>query len=268
MKAVIAIAGCKNSGKSSLCRYLTYLIARVDGLIVGDRLAGSFDNRMLAQVPKDASQKVYITDNGRNYNEARLKRDPNVETLSFAGPIKEFCVNVLNLEYNSIYGSDDEKNSVTQYAWENMPEHIKSAYNSEKSGSMTSREIMQILGTDIFRNYFSQSIWVDCLINRVKKSDADVIFVDDLRFNNEAVALMKEDAMIIHLQRMWGKGGVHKSENGLDLSLFTGYPHFYSIPDVDIMSKNDIAFRATRKYFEHVIRKQDEPSEQVQAQTA
>ena len=133
---------------------------------------------------------------------------------------------------------------------------------------MTSREIMQVLGTDIFRNYFSQSIWIDCLINKVKKSDADVIFVDDLRFNNEASALMKEDAMIVHLQRMWGQGGSHKSENGLDLSLFTGYPHFYSIPDVDIMSKNDIAFRATRKYFEYVIRKQDELSEQVQTQTA
>jgi hypothetical protein len=268
MKAVIAIAGCKNSGKSSLCRYLTYLVARVDGLIINDKLAGSFDNRLLAQVSKDASQKVYITDNGRNYIEAKLKKDPNVETLSFAGPIKEFCVNVLNLEYESVYGTDDQKNSVTQYVWENMPSGIRGECGFEKSGSMTSREIMQVLGTDIFRNYFSQSIWIDCLINKVKKSDADVIFVDDLRFNNEASALMKEDAMIVHLQRMWGQGGSHKSENGLDLSLFTGYPHFYSIPDVDIMSKNDIAFRATRKYFEYVIRKQDELSEQVQTQTA
>ncbi len=268
MKAVIAIAGCKNSGKSSLCRYLSYLIARVDGLIINDKLSGAFDNRLLAQVPKDASQKVYITDNGRNYVEAKLKREPNIETVSFAGPIKDFCLNVLDIDYESIYGSDEQKNKPTKYVWENMPEHIRNAYNTSRSGQMTAREIMQILGTDIFRNYFSQSVWVDCLISRVQKSDADVIFVDDLRFNNEAIALMKEDAMIIHLERMWGQGGSHKSENGLDLSLFTGYPNFYSIPDVDIMSKNDIAFKATRKYFEYVLRKQDELSEQIQTQTA
>ena len=89
MKAVIAIAGCKNSGKSSLCRYISFLVARVDGLINGDPLSGSFSNKHLAQVPRDGGKKVYITNNGSTYHEALLSKEPNVEVLSFAGPLKE-----------------------------------------------------------------------------------------------------------------------------------------------------------------------------------
>jgi len=263
MKAVIAIAGCKNSGKSSLCKYISFLVARVDGLIANDPIPGSFDNRYLAQVSRDGSKKVYISQDGSTYSEAKLVHEPNVDFISFADPVKDICVNCLGLTDNQVYGADQEKNTFTKYCWENIPDHIKQGYGGEKFGNLTAREVMQIVGTDIFRNYFSKNVWVDCLMSRVNQSSADIVLVDDLRFDSEAEALMSHGAMVIHLQRMWGKGGSHKSENGLNLDLFNGYPHFCSIADIDIMAKNDIAFKAIKEYFKHVIRTQSDVCEQV-----
>ena len=265
MKAVIAIAGCKNSGKSSLCKYISFLVARVDGLIANDMFAGAFDNRHLAQVAKDGSKKVYLSQDGSTYNEAKLIHEPNVDFISFADPVKDICVNSLGLSDDQVYGADQEKNTFTKYLWENMPDHIKHGYGGEKSGNLTAREVMQIVGTVIFRNYFSKNVWVDCLMSRVHHSSADVVLVDDLRFDSEAEALMAHGAMVIHLQRMWGRGGLHKSENGLNLDLFKGYPHFCSVPDIDIMAKNDMAFRSIKEYFKHVIRTQSDIREQVPA---
>ena len=263
MKAVIAIAGCKNSGKSSLCRYISFLVARVDGLINGDPLSGSFSNKHPAQVPRDGGKKVYITNNGSTYHEALLSKEPNVEVLSFAGPLKEICTDVLGLSGNQVYGTEDDKNSSTKYMWENMPVNVRDGYGLNKSGAMTAREVMQVLGTDMFRTYFNNNIWVDCLVDKTDRSKADVVLIDDLRFNSEAITLMQKGAMIMHLQRKWKEGGSHKSENGLDLSIFEGYSHFYSIPDVDMTNKNEIAFKSIKEYFQHVICTQSNICEQV-----
>lgn len=261
MNAVIAIAGCKNSGKSSLCKYIYYLVARLQGFIYKDPYRGTFTNKNLAQVTRDAGKCVYISKDGSSYQEAELINNPSVEILSFADPVKKICTEILCLNRDQVFGSDEEKNTETKYDWSNFPEHIKIGYGENKLGKLTAREVMQIIGTDIFRNYFSKNVWVDALMEKVKNSKSELILVDDLRFDSEAEALMANGAMIIHLQRLWGKGGSHKSENGLNLDLFTGYPHFCSIPDVDMMSKNDFAFNALKEYFKHVITKQSSISE-------
>lgn len=257
-KAIIAIAGCKNSGKSSLCKYIQYIIARIDGSILEDPFSGEFTNKNLTQVTKDASKNVYISKNGSFYNVAHLSKDPPVEVQSFASPIKEMCVNVMGLPSEFVYGSDEEKNQLTPYVWENLPEHIR--INFGKSGSMSAREIMQVIGTDIFRNYFSNNIWVEALVRRIKNSKAEVVLIDDLRFNSEAEILMKHETMFIHLQRMWGLGGSHLSENGLDLNMFSGYPHYVSIPDVDIVAKNNMAFNSIKEYFNYVATRKKQSS--------
>lgn len=263
MNAIIGIAGCKNSGKSSLCRYLSFIIARADGLIVDDSLSGSFDNRNLAQVPKDATKKVYITSNNSTYTEAKLLCEPNVEIMSFANPLKEICTNILNIPSDNVYGSDEDKSVNTEYTWDNMPSHIRSSNGSNKSGNMTAREVMQVIGTDIFRNYFHNNIWVSYMLRKINSSKADVIFIDDLRFNSEAEALMNKGAMIIHIERMWGQGGSHHSENGLDINILKSYKHFYKIPDVSMMSKNEIAFKAVKEYFKYVLSSQSDTVKQI-----
>jgi len=253
-KAIIAIAGCKNSGKSSLCKFITFVIARAEGYISDDPLSGKFSCDNLVQLPKDDSKNnIYITKNGSFFKNAELSRKPSVEVDSFAKPIKEMCVDIFGINPESIYGNEDQKKSLTHYEWKNIPEHIRSSFEVSDESKISAREMMQMLGTDIFRNYFNNNIWVDALLRRVEKSSAEVIMVDDLRFNSEAEKLMKKNAMFIHLQRMWKQGGMHSSENGLDLNIFSGYPHYCSIPDLDIMAKNKMAFNAIREYFKYVV---------------
>lgn len=262
-KPIIAIAGCKNSGKSSLCRYVTYIMARVEGLLLNDPYSGIFTNKSLIQLPKDASKNVYIGRGNSFYQQAVMTHEPSVVVDSFAKPVKDICINILGLSYSSVYGSDQEKNELTNYCWDKIPESIRSKFGDRKSNKISAREIMQIVGTDIFREYFSNDIWVNALIKRSENSDAELLIIDDLRFNSEAKILMQKKAMFIHLQRMWKMGGSHASENGLDLNIFDDYPHYCSIPDVDMSAKNDIAFDAIKEYFKHVISEKEQLSEQV-----
>lgn len=262
-KPIIAIAGCKNSGKSSLCRYITYIMARVEGLLLDDPYSGVFTNKNLIQLPKDASKNVYIGRGNSFYQQATMVQEPSIIVDSFARPVKEICTDILGVPQSSVYGSDAEKNQLTDYCWDKIPENIKLKFSDRKSGKISAREIMQIIGTDIFREYFSNDIWVNALIKRSENSDAELLIVDDLRFNSEAKILMQKNAMFIHLQRMWGMGGSHASENGLDLSIFENYPYYCSIPDVDMSNKNDIAFDAIKEYFKYVISEKEQLSEQV-----
>jgi len=81
----------------------------------------------------------------------------------------------------------------------------------------TIRQVLQVVGTDWFR-----SLWEDCWINawkrRVADSDADVIFVPDVRFPNELKAVQDMDGFVIRLMRApFAEEDQHVSETALDM---------------------------------------------------
>ena len=112
---------------------------------------------------------------------------PHIKLYSFADLLKQnICIDVLGLTYEQCYGTDDEKQTMTKIKWEDIPGVITkkpidlawsltSGYTEEKQtaemiagrlgpyyekigcliyhepGYMTAREVMQVVGTDIFR---------------------------------------------------------------------------------------------------------------------
>lgn len=50
---------------------------------------------------------------------------------------------------------------------------------------LTSRQIQQKIGTESFRDVFFPEIWTDFFIRTAAKSEADVIAIPDMRFDNE-----------------------------------------------------------------------------------
>ena len=64
---------------------------------------------------------------------------------------------------------------------------------------VTPRYMMQTLGTEWARNTIKDSIWIDCLANRVRNSKR--VIISDIRFENEATAIRKMGGTIIHIQR-------------------------------------------------------------------
>lgn len=44
---------------------------------------------------------------------------------SFADSLKEFCIDTLGLSREQCYGTDDQKNSLTEYEWENVNDYLR-----------------------------------------------------------------------------------------------------------------------------------------------
>lgn len=113
---------------------------------------------------------------------------------SFADPLKvDICINLFGLTYDQCYGSDDHKNSMTSLLWEHMP-----GYSGSNKGYMTAREVMEYVGTQIFRKIKS-NIWVEATIQKIQKDNPDLALIPDCRFPNEVDCLLYHKANVIRL---------------------------------------------------------------------
>lgn len=197
---IIGISGKKQAGKTTLCDYLHEKYDRYTDLMCAP---------------------------------------PFVSVFSFADALKEkICIDVLGLTKDQVYGTDEDKNSLTCYEWENLPYFIRKAYSKKtidiptsvidsggfqyepymepRIGQMTAREIMQIAGTDIFRNMFSQDIWVNATMRVIKESNVPVALISDCRFPSEVNAILSQDGIVIRLTRQFDEDDTHLSETALD----------------------------------------------------
>jgi hypothetical protein len=205
---IIAISGKKQAGKSTLCDYIS---------------------------------KIYLD----------YFIDEVVSVFNFADPLKEkICIGVLGLTHAQVHGSEEEKNSLTPYIWDKMPIDIRKNYSKEvknipvgtqssydsfedkydddyyqalyeehiipRTGPMTAREIMQIVGTDIFREMFDDNVWVNAALRSIKESKVPIALVADCRFPSEVNAVLKEGGIVIRLTRELESQDNHSSETALD----------------------------------------------------
>lgn len=151
-----------------------------------------------------------------------------VTNYAFADPIKkEICITILGLDKDLVYGTDADKETLTQYSWDTFPEYIRSKYSSKnyidgflyktelRTGPMSYREVMQIVGTDIFREMFDMEVWTKTAF-RKDWSGYDVVFFTDCRFPNEKRVTEQSGGTIIRLERETGLEDEHLSETALD----------------------------------------------------
>jgi len=168
------------------------------------------------QVGKDTAAKIMTS--------ILHRRGLRAATTAFADALKDMCVDVLGIPHEGAYGSDEDKNQPSHILWDTLPleirrEHALDTEEDLRSGPMTNREVLQIVGTDIFRNMLYYSVWVDVPFRR--DWDADVVIVTDVRFPNEAEAVEKNGGVVLRLTRDTGfEGDVHASEVALDGAQF------------------------------------------------
>jgi len=83
----------------------------------------------------------------------------------------------------------------------------------------TCRELMQYIGTDLFRNQLDDNIWVNIIKNKIKTDNENNKFViSDVRFDNEAQMIKSIGGCIIHINRNDQIVSNHISENGISLN--------------------------------------------------
>lgn len=104
--------------------------------------------------------------------------------LSFATPLKKLCKDLFSL-------SDEELNDPV------LKEIVIPKWN------FSPRQILQKVGTDLFRNQFSDSIWIDIMKSKLDKFSADEkIVISDIRFQDEYDLIHSyPDSFIVHIRR-------------------------------------------------------------------
>jgi hypothetical protein len=116
---------------------------------------------------------------------------------------------MLGLTYEQCYGGDEHKNTPTSIEWTSLP-----GYSGDREGLMTAREVMEFMGTDIFRK-IKQSVWVDATINKIKREKPRLAIITDCRFPNEVESIKAAGGVVVRLTRSPFSSS-HLSENILN----------------------------------------------------
>ena len=108
----------------------------------------------------------------------------DVESLSLAQPIKQFCMDYLGLTKHQCYDQPG-----------------KAEYN--EFWGMTNREILQKIGTDAMRNGFHKDVWVKIAQLKLKRLIDNGVFymVTDIRFPNECEMIRKNHGIVVYVRR-------------------------------------------------------------------
>jgi hypothetical protein len=115
---------------------------------------------------------------------------------SFAAPLKDMTATIFGWNRDLLEGDTVESRDFRE---------TPDMFWTKKLGvpNFTPRLALQLLGTDIMREHFSEDIWLDSLEYRLrcKNSDAECVVVSDARFRNELQLINDMGGKVIWVQR-------------------------------------------------------------------
>lgn len=152
----------------------------------------------------------------------------DAKIYNFADPLKTLCIDILGLEYNQCYGSDEDKNQLVNCYWDNK--------------QLTAREVLQIVGTDMFRK-MQNHVWSNATIRQILREQPNVAIIADCRFPNEVDAIKNVGGIVIKLTRNPHHSD-HASEIALDPNQYDQFNFDLIIEnhDINITEQNKIIF--------------------------
>jgi hypothetical protein len=239
---ILGISGRKQSGKSTIGNFILSLyLAKLgycekiymdeDGQllisdILGDtRYEGVFDIRKLAD-----------TYNDPRFIQAMNKLNSKVKIYNFADILKtDICINMLGLTYDQCYGTDDNKNEMTNIVWDDK--------------KLSARDVMQVVGTDIFRK-LDTNVWVRSTINKIIRDKPDLAVITDCRFPNEVDSIKQSGGKVIRLTRNPFQSD-HLSETVLDKDNYDWSNFDYVVENSDVSLLDQ--FTQIKKLLEEIL---------------
>ena len=136
------------------------------------------------------------------------------EVMSFADPLRAMVSQIVDKKYLSSDMIDGVRAKDVEIPWLGFPEKT------------TGRKLLQLCGTDFGRNMIDPEIWVKVARKRLEEFGQDKhIFIDDLRFNNEADMVRSMGGLVVEVKRAtaynFGEDS-HVSEKGVSPDLING----------------------------------------------
>jgi hypothetical protein len=243
---ILGISGRKQAGKNTTANILHGIVLKEQGFIKDWNLGSN-------------GQLLIPSDGGSGWGEFWIERKdeefvtwadnnmwPFVKLYSFADHLKTICMELFDIPFRCLYGTDAEKNQTQEHLlWENMPGVVTdsgadiygdvqdankqpltwpsdySKLTTHEPGPMTAREFMQFLGTDVMRKMY-EPVWVKSCIEKIQKERSQLAIIADIRFPNEAKAVEQAGGKVVRLTREVHEDK-HSSEVALDDYPFTDY---------------------------------------------
>jgi len=146
------------------------------------------------------------------------------DNKKFADKLKEICILISGMDKEFFY----DRNKYSEYM---------------KIWNMDCREMMQKIGTDVFRNNFDTDIWVKALESNI--NDNSNWIVTDVRFPNEVDMIKRHGGLIIRVNRPEIEDNdAHLSEIALD-----GFKNW------DVVIENARSLQDYKRTIYHIVEK-------------
>lgn len=205
---IIGLAGKKGAGKDAAARFIAGINLVTHGYIDEFHSLNNGDIEIAGKKIKDVN----------------TINPEFVKVYHFADYLKEICHNIFGVSWQAL---NVFKDSNTICRWENMPgvvtneevynavqkflekkrELVSDAYTLpimyHRPGIMTARQLLQYLGTEVFRRIHSDC-WIECILNKINDEKPKIAIVADARFTNELDAIKAVKGKCIKLTRTTG----------------------------------------------------------------
>ncbi len=223
MNDLIAVGGKMGSGKDTVANMLQYLLNDKYNL--------------------DSTYEDYL-----HYRHHCLYSEkPKYKIRKFAYPLKKIVCIILGCTMDDLE-SRSFKDSFISEEWEDV--NFYTEYVKDLSGKTyklknlsfsqalsiksfaTVREVLQYLGTNLFKDQFHNKTWINILFREHTKKSNWII--SDLRFEDEVEEVLKRNGIIFYIERKGlNNNSTHKSER---VSHIKSKCHFHIKNDEDLRS--------------------------------
>ena len=264
MTQIIGFSGRATSGKNTCCNFILGHCMTALNIVRGAFKVTNQGQLFVEDIFGDTTHQGIIDVTNPNKEVRKFWNthlDPYVKLYSLADLIKQnICIDLLGLSYESVYGNNEQKSQVTTLLWENMPgvitqEKWNTVYQAFKQtqkllpqdlnlfvhdpGPMSGREVMQYVGTNIFRRMY-ENIWADALVRRIQNDNPAIALVCDVRFPGEVAKITENNGVVIRLTRVPYPEMTHESELALDRENFNwdNFQYILDNTELDIPAQN------------------------------
>lgn len=229
---IITIAGKKGGGKNTLGNFCVGYFLTETKQIRDFRIE---KNGTLSIWTHDSKEFVNIK-NGEFEPEDFDGFGGGVKLYSFADPLKQFCIDTLNLTFEQCYGTDEQKNELT-HCTKQVVTPVDGGH-SLFNKPLTAREVMQVFGTNMVRSLW-QDAWSFATYNKVREEGYRLAIITDARFPNEVEMGKQHGAKAIKLERSISTTDLHSSEIALDDYADENFDAIIHNADMSIEQQND-----------------------------
>lgn len=248
MTVVLCLSSKKQGGKSTLGNFIVGKVLASNGIIRGDYtmneegklwvsdLFGNTDAQGIFDLTRQFSPEAQEFINSEIY--------PHIKIYSFADSLKEFLITMFGLSWESVYGTNEQKESATHLKWEDLAgvlthlphigefdiidedgwQHIYYATNNQKlnliyhsPGPISGRELMKFFGTEVCRRLYGPC-HAKATFAKIKRERPNIAVIVDGRFPDEVMEGKNHEDLEVYNIRLLRNPleDNHRSETALD----------------------------------------------------